>query len=135
MKPYERSLPATWWLRRSPPWWLRRWPYFFFMLRELSSVFVAAYLVVFLVMIHRLSQGQDAYESFLATLKSPLAILFHVVALGFALLHTITWFNLTPKAIAIRRGEERVPAILVIAPNYVAWLVISAVIAWFVLKG
>ncbi len=127
MKPYIRPMSATWWLQRGT--------YFFFMLRELSSVFIAAYLVIFLVMIHRLSKGPDAYGAFLQGLKSPLAILFHVVALAFALLHTITWFNLTPKALAIHIGEERLRPELIVIPNYVAWIVVSAIIGWFVVKG
>ena len=127
MKPYVRPISAGWWLRRSP--------YLLFMLREISSVFVAAYVVLFLVMIQRVSQGQAAYEEFLVGLQSPSAILFHVVALAFALLHTITWFQLTPKAIAVWRGEERMPAAMLIVPNYVAWFVISGVIAWIVLGG
>ena len=127
MKPYIRPMPATWWLKRTP--------YLFFMVRELTSVFVAAYVVIFLVMIRRLLEGQAAYEAFLASLRSPLAILFHMVALAFALFHTITWFHLTPKAVAVRIGEERVKPALIIAPNYVAWAVVSAVVAWILLKG
>jgi fumarate reductase subunit C len=127
MKTYMRPMPNTWWLRRGA--------YVFFMVREITSVFVAAYLVVFLVMIHRLHQGQAAYESFLATLKSPLAILFHVVALAFALFHTCTWFNLTPKALVVRMGEEKLPPAAIIVPNYLAWIVISLIICWFVLEG
>ena len=125
MKPYVRPMPAGWWLRRPS--------YLLFMLRDFSSVFVAAYVVLFLVMIRRLSQGPAEYEAFLAALRSPLAILFHVVALAFALLHTITWFQLTPKAMAVWRGEERLPAAMMIVPNYVAWIVLSGVIAWLVL--
>lgn len=127
MKTYVRPMPATWWLRRGS--------YVFFMLRELTSVFIAAYLVLFLVMIHRFYQGQAAYESFLESLKSPLAIIFHVVALAFALFHTCTWFNLTPKALVVRLGEERVPPAAIIVPNYLAWIVISVIVGWFVLKG
>ena len=125
MKPYMRPMPATWWLKRSP--------YFLFMLRELTSVFVAAYVVIFLMMIRRLNEGQAAYEAFMASLKSPVAILFHVVALAFALFHTITWFHLTPKAMAVRIGEERVKPAMLIAPNYAAWAVVSAIVAWFLL--
>lgn len=103
------------------------------MLRELTSCFVAGYVVIFLVMIRRINEGQAAYESFMASLKSPLAISFHVVALAFALFHTITWFHLTPKAMAVRIGEERVKPIMLIAPNYVAWAVASVIVAWFLL--
>ena len=125
MKPYIRPMPATWWLKRTP--------YLFFMVREFTSVFVAAYVVIFLMMIRRLNEGQAAYEAFLASLKSPLAIFFHIVALAFALFHTITWFHLTPTAMAVRIGEERVKPIMIIAPNYVAWAVVSAIVAWFLL--
>ncbi len=127
MKPYIRPMPATWWLQRSS--------YLLFMLRELSSVFVAGYVVLFLLIIRSLSQGPAQYEGLMAALRSPLAILFHVVALAFALLHTITWFNLTPKAMAVWRGEERLPAAMMIIPNYVGWVVVSGVIAWFVVRG
>jgi len=127
MKPYIRQMPAGWWLKRPS--------YLLFMLRELSSVFVGGYVVLFLMMIRRLAQGPAEYEAFMAALRSPLAILFHVVALAFALLHTITWFNLTPKAMAVWRGEERLPPAMMIVPNYVGWVVVSGVIAWVVLGG
>ena len=127
VKPYIRPMPATWWLKRRP--------YLVFMLRELSSVFVAIYVVWFLLLLRKLSEGPEAYAAFLEGLRSPLAILFHFVALAFALLHTITWFNLTPQAMPIRRGEDRVPASLIILPNYVAWFVVSAVLVWIVLRG
>jgi fumarate reductase subunit C len=127
MKTYVRPMAATWWLQRGS--------YIFFMLREFTSVFIAAYLVLCLVMIHRFYLGQAAYESFLESLKSPLAILFHVVALAFALFHTCTWFNLTPKALVVRVGEERLPAAAIVVPNYLAWIVVSAIIGWFVVKG
>jgi fumarate reductase subunit C len=127
MKTYERPLPWTWWLERKP--------YFLYMVREVTSVFIAAYVVLFLVMIHRLHQGQAAYESFLECLRSPLSIAFHVVVLAFALFHTITWFHLTPKAMVVWRGEKRVAPALIIAPNYVAWIVASAFVSWIVLKG
>jgi fumarate reductase subunit C len=127
MKTYVRPMPVTWWMRRGA--------YVFFMVREITSVFIAAYLVLFMVMIYRLNQGQAAYESFLECLKSPLAIAFHVVALAFALFHTCTWFNLTPKALVVRVGEERLPPAAVIIPNYLAWIVVSGIVGWIIVKG
>ena len=127
MKTLERPMPATWWLERKP--------YFLYMVREATSFFVAAYAVVLLVMLHRLSQGPEAYAAFLEGLKSPLAILFHVVALAFALFHTVTWFQSTPKAIAIWQGEKRLPAPFLIIPNYVAWVVVSVILGWLILRS
>ena len=124
---YYPKLPATWWLRR--PGYLR------FMLRELSSVFVAIFLVVFLVQIHRLGQGPEAYAALLGMLRSPGWIAFHVLALAFALYHSITWFNLTAVVQVVRFGERQVPPRLVAAANYVLWVVVSLAILFFVLRG
>ncbi len=126
-KPYTPKMPATWWLRRRA--------YFLFIVREVTSVFVAIYCVILLVGLCRLKEGGDAFESFLVSLRSPFSIGFHVVALLFAGYHSITWFNLTPKAMVIRIGEEKVPPLLIAGSNYVAWLVLSAALIWIVLKG
>ena len=61
--------------------------------------------------------------------------MLNIVGFLFLLLHTVTWFNLTPRAIVLRLGGKRVPDILIIAPNYVAWLVISGVLAWVIVGG
>ncbi len=125
---YYPKLPATWWLRR--PAYLR------FMLRELSSVFIAIFLVVFLVQIHRLSQGPEAYAAFLEKLRSPGWIAFHVVALAFALYHSVTWFNLTAVVQGVRLGERQVPPTLVAAGAFAAWGIVSLVILlFFLLRG
>ena len=49
-------MPATWWLTKQS--------YFLFMLRELSSVFIAVFLVVYLCQIYQVSKGPDAYMAF-----------------------------------------------------------------------
>jgi fumarate reductase subunit C len=105
------------------------------MLRELSSVFIAVYAVWFLFLLRKLSEGQEAFSVYVEELRSPGCIAFHIVALAFAILHTVTWFQATPRAMVIRRGEDRLPDSAIILPNYVAWLVISAVVAWFLVRG
>ena len=57
------------------------------------------------------------------------------VGLLFVLLHTFTWFHLTPRAVVIRMGGKKLPDPMIIAPNYVAWIVISVFVAWVVLEG
>ena len=124
-RPYVRPISNT--------WWLQRWPYTKFMLREISSVFIAIYLVLLLVLVGKIEQGQAAYDAYLAWFRSPLLMMLHVVSLAFALMHTVTWFNLTPKAMPIRIGEEPVPPVLIAGSNYVAWIVVSAVVAMILL--
>ena len=51
-----------------------------------------------------------------------------------ALLDSITWFKLTPKVMVIRRGEERVPDVLVAGSNYIACLGVSLLL-WWIVKG
>ena len=59
----------------------------------------------------------------------------NVVSLGFVIFHAVTWFNLAPKAMAIRLRGKRLPGLAIAAPNYIAWLVISAAVAWILLRG
>ena len=117
-RPYVRKTPKLWWLRRSR--------YTNYMVRELTSVLIGAYVVVILVGLVRLAQGSAAYAAWLDALQQPLAIVFHVVALGFALLHTVTWFGLTPKAMPLRLGEHAVPGTAIVMAHYAVWLVVSA---------
>jgi fumarate reductase subunit C len=126
-RPYHPPVRATWWLERRP--------YVFFIVRELTSVFIAAYLGLFLVLLLRLSQGPTAYEAYLDWLASPVLVAFHILALAAALYHTITWFHLTPMVMVVRLGERRVPGILIELGSYAAWIAVSLIIVWIVGHG
>jgi fumarate reductase subunit C len=133
-KPAYTAFHPRWYRARvSTYWWLWSWPYTKFVLREISSIFAAYFVVLTLFQIHALGRGPEAYARFEARLSSPLVVLLNLIVLAFVLLHTITWFNLAPKAIVLRVGGWRVPGALIAASNYGAWLVITAIIAWFVL--
>ena len=134
--PVYREFHPQWYRTRvSPYWWLSQWSYTKFMLRELSSVFVAYFIVITLMQVQALGRGRAEYAAFEELMTHPLVVLLNVVAFLFLLLHTITWFHVTPRAIVLRVSGKRVPDSLIIAPHYVAWLVISGVVAWFVLGG
>jgi len=106
------------------------------MLRELTSVFIAIFLVVFLVELYQLSKGPEGYAAFLEKLRSPGWLVFHVVALAFALYHSFTWFNLTAVVQVVRVGDFQVPPRLVAAANFVVWGVLSlAILFFFLLRG
>lgn len=116
-------------------WWLHQWSYMKFVLRELSSIFVAFFVVITLFQIRALSHGPQAYVEFQKLLRSPLLVSLNAVSFFFVLLHTITWFNLAPRAMAIRVRGKRVPDLLIAASNYIAWLAISGIVAWVLLRG
>jgi fumarate reductase subunit C len=125
-----------WYRRRvSVWWWLQSRSYTGFVLRELTSVFVALFSLVLLWQIRALSHGPEAYARFLARLRSPLLLVFNAVALLFVLFHSITWFNLAPKAMVVRLRGKRVPDLVVAGANYAAWAVLSAAVAALLLRG
>jgi fumarate reductase subunit C len=119
-KLYHRKMRATWWLTNQS--------YFLFMLRELSSVFIAVFLVVYLCQIYQVSQGPDAYSAFTQKLSSPGWILFHFVALLFALYHSITWFQSSAVVLPLRIGERSVSRPIVLALHVGAWLMVSVIV-------
>ena len=119
-KLYYPKMPRTWWLQKPA--------YLLFMLRELSSVFIAVFLVVFLAQIYQLTKGPEAYAAFVQKLRAPGWILFHIAALLFALLHSVTWFQSTAVVMPLKLGEHEIPRKLVLALNIGAWVAVSAVI-------
>jgi fumarate reductase subunit C len=125
------------WFRRrtSTYWWMRDWRYLKFILRELSCLAVAWFVVEMLMLLSCLSAGEGSYAEFQALMRRPLMIALNAVALALALYHTITWFNLAPRAMPVRFGGKRLPDWMVAAPNYAAWVAVSGVIAWFLLRS
>ncbi|MFO1372203.1 MAG: fumarate reductase subunit C [Candidatus Competibacteraceae bacterium] len=120
-KPYIRELPKTTWFLRQPR-------YKRYMAREVTCIFIGAYTFLLICALGRLAQGEAAYEGFLHALRSPLGVLFHLVVLAFAVYHSITWFNVTPQAMPIQRGEEFVPGKIIIGAHYGGWAVISLIV-------
>jgi len=128
-------LPRSYHTRVSTYWWLARWAYLKFILRESSSVFVAWIVVVTLLQIRALSRGPADYAELQNWLRSPFLLALNGVSFFFVIFHAVTWFNLTPKAMVIRLRGKRLSSLAIAAPNYVAWVVISAAIAWILLRG
>lgn len=132
--PRYRRYHPRWWRRRMPIfWWLGRAPYTRFIVRELTSLFVAYAALLLLALVWNVARGPEAYEAFLGWLATPWVLAFHVFTLLALLLHTITWLNLAPKAIVIRLGGRRLPDGFVVAAHYAALVATSALLAWLVL--
>jgi fumarate reductase subunit C len=90
-KPYTRELPTD--------WWMKQLFYTKYMIREGSSVFITIYSLILAWGLLRLSQGEVAFNAWMASLQSPIAVIVHLIAFGLALYHTVTWFSLAPKAV------------------------------------
>src|SRR5215204_883841 len=105
------SAPTTYRQPVSRLWWLKKRTYFLFVMRELSSVFVAWFAVFLMIMVVAIGRGEASYQSFLSWAASPIVVVVNIVALAFLVLHTVTWFALTPQAMVVRVGGRRVPAV------------------------
>jgi len=125
-----------WYRRRmSVWWWLKDRAYAKFVLREMTSVFVAFFAMLYVWQLRALAQGPDAYARFMARLKTPPFLILDAVAFLFVLFHTITWFNLTPTAMVVRVKGKRVPDRIVAGSNYVVWVIVSGIVAWIFTRG
>jgi fumarate reductase subunit C len=115
--------------------WYRRNPRFMaYILREATSIFVALYAVILLWGLTALSAGPESYERWLTALASPQSVLVHLVTLIAAIWHSVTWFQVAPKATPpLRFGGKQVPDTLIIRGGYAGCVVVSLiilVIAW-----
>lgn len=116
-------------------WWLRRRAYLLFVLRELSSVFVAWFVVYLLLMVAAVADGPGEYERFQDWSGRWWVVLVNVIALLFVLLHTVTWFGLAPRAMVVRVRGRRVRPRSIVALHYALWALLSAAVAWLILSG
>jgi len=114
-------------------WWLGRWNYTWFILRELSSAFVAWWVIVTLMQIAAILDGAQAYAAFEAWMAQPTRIIVNLISLIFVLFHTLSWFRLVPQAMLPRIGGKRTSAIVTGLPMYVIWAVASVLVACFAL--
>jgi len=135
MSSYTEYHPRWLRSRTSTYWWLSRGSYLVFILRELSSIFVAWSVVYFLLLVRAASRGDPAYRQFLDWSASPAMLALNLVTLFFVVFHAITWFNLAPKAMVVHLGGARVPPFLIAASNYGAWVVVSLALLWLFLGG
>jgi fumarate reductase subunit C len=118
--------------RISTWWWTRKRTYTVFVLRELSSVFIAWFVAYLLLFLYAVGQGEAAYLRFLDWADAPWVIALNVVALVFVLLHTVTWFSLTPQALEVRIDGRKVPSFHIIAGQYTGLVVVSLFVLWLV---
>ena len=117
------------WSPRLPrDWWLQRAAYRRYMLRELTCVAIGAYVAVLIVGLYRLGQGPEAWDAFRAALGSAPGLLLQLLALAFAVYHSITWFALAPRTMPLQIGTRHVPAAWIAGAHYLAWAVITAVV-------
>jgi fumarate reductase subunit C len=125
---WYREPVSTW-------WWLRRRSYVAFILREVSSVFVAWSVLFLLLLIRAVGNGSVSYADFLDWADTPWVVVLNVVTLAFIVYHSVTWFQLTPKAMVVRVRGRLVPGAAIAGSAFAGWVVVSLFVAWLLLNG
>lgn len=119
-RPYIRSMDGWW---RRDPFFVR------YMIREATAVLVVAYAVVLLLGVIGLAQGGSAYERWLAALRSPWSLAFHVALFAGLAYHTWSWFQIMPKTMPpMSVGGKKLRPVVITATGLVAAALVSVVL-------
>jgi fumarate reductase subunit C len=124
-KPYHKRTPIFWWIHRKVS--------FLFITRELTSLFVAYSAILLLLFVRAIGQGPEQYAAFMDRMTHPLFIAWNIFALCMVLYHSVTWFNLAPRAMVVKLGSKRIPNIMILLGNYGGWVVVSILLCYFIL--
>jgi fumarate reductase subunit C len=105
-------------------WWMRKGHYFWYIVREFTSLPLAVWLLWLLFEIQRTGRGASGYYP----PSSTAFVIFSVIVLLFALYHSFTFLNLAGVILHFKVLDKPVPSRLVVASQFAAWLVASIVI-------
>ena len=107
--------------RVSTYWWLHQWSYLKFVLRELSSIFVALFVVITLLQLRALSHGAQAYADFQKWMKNPAVIALNAVSFVFVLFHL---HSILPDGVVCDTPSRAVSPVALV-PRQSHWLVLA----------
>jgi len=108
--------------------------YKFIFLREISSFIISLYAIYFLFKLYLVFNGEETYNAYYSSLtflfSGPIHLIISIIALIFALIHTLTWFSVL--SWILKKPTEKYPSeefkkksfrnFLIIA---ITWLLIS----------
>ena len=110
-------------------WW-RRDPFFVrYMIREVTALAVLVYAIILMFGVLRLSQGEAAFNGWLAALRSPGSILLHLVLLVSFAVHAKSWFDIMPKTMPMMfAGGKRIEGSTITRTGYVVTIVATVLV-------
>ena len=113
---HPQPLPVTWWLRN------RR--YMLYMARDFSPILPTVWLLWLILEIARLRAGPAGYHPNLG----PGFIAFSGVCGAFAILHSVTFLDLSGVILRVRLGRRKLTPQLIRIANFGLWAAASVVI-------
>jgi fumarate reductase subunit C len=117
--------------RPGATWWLRNRRYVLYMLRELTAIPIAAWVIVFMVEVGRLQGGRASYQP----LSGPLWIAFSALCLVCAVYHSVTFLSLAGRIIRIPKGEGYVQPRVIVGGMFALFAGATIVIAGLLVLG
>jgi fumarate reductase subunit C len=106
--------------------------YTFLLTRELSSFIVALYSIYFLIKLYIISMGENYYNSYSFLFSGSLNLIIAVVALIFALLHTVTWYLLLPRIQPVKMSGKIIRNEIIFSSIFVIWIIFMIIFIIFV---
>ncbi len=112
-------------------WWLRKPKYIAIFLRELTSVFMVVYVLLYLSLLSELKEGNT---EIVRSLGSPTFLLLGLVILAFSLYHSVTWFIALQRVQPIKLRDFFVPSAFALVVNLIILLIASLLIVLVVFR-
>ena len=107
-------------------WWTRRPHYFWYIVREFTSLPLALWLLWLLVEIRRAQDGPTGYHP-----HSSLGfVIYSVIVLLFALYHSVTFLSLAGAILHFNVADRPIPSQLIVLSQFGAWAAASAVVGF-----
>ncbi len=106
-------------------WWTRRGHYFWYVVREFTSLPLAIWLLWFLLQIYSANSYQTLSKQFL-----PAFAVFSIFCLPFALYHSWTFLSLAGTIIHLKLLDRPVSSRVIVATQFAAWIGASVVIGF-----
>ena len=132
---HQKKYPELPRKKLGPGWWLGNRHYTIYMVRELTSFFVAVYSILYVYQIVLLATSPGSYTRYLDILKSPLMIVFSIIILGFTLFHAATWFFLIGRVQPLKFGGWTSSPVQALIINTMLLVVISGGIIMIFFMG
>ena len=117
--------------RQSRLWWLRNRRYLLYMVRELTAIPIAIWMVLFLVEVAGLRGGSRGYQP----LGGPAWVVFSLFCLVLALYHSVTFLRLAGQFMRIPMGERNVPAGAIVAGAFSGFVLVTVVVGFLLIWG
>ncbi|WP_373767115.1 fumarate reductase subunit FrdC [Glaesserella sp.] len=119
-KKYVREMKPTWWKKLDF--------YKLYIAREATSIPTLWFCLVLLYGVISLGNGHMGFAHFIDFLQNPIVVILNIIALGAAVLHTVTYYRMTPKVLNIVVKNERINPNIITLGLWVVTVVVSLII-------